>query len=559
MQIKKNLNVDTSYSHLHNVQMHAYQRLEQIGRGSFGTVHKIKRKSDGVIMVWKELDYGKMSDKEKQLVVSEVNILRELRHPYILRYHDRIIDKKSTKLFIIVEHCERGDLRHLIKRAKASRTFVHEERIWKYFAQILSALKTCHRRREKGALKPVLHRDIKPANVFLDRNDDAKLGDFGLARTLESMSKFAYTNVGTPFYMSPEQTNSKKYDERSDIWAVGCLLYELAALRPPFHASNQLALAMKINAGRFERIPKHYSENLYRAVRWMLHTEPTRRPRVEDLENLPEIRKQQALWSAGSTKDKENKKKSTTSTKDSKTKTAGDKKISSGKTVASTKTTKTKIKTTSAPSAPSAPSSSTSIKAAEKKVTEREAHVSKREARVAEAETRATKRELDVSKRESRLKMKEDAFKLREESVARREKRLIKATSTASATTSSTTSIHKTNIKNILLTPSTSSNHHSMAPPAPTTRTAMAPPPSKASAAVGSAEEALEAAKKRLERMAHQPTGYQKKDALSDIGNTGKYHRRATVGEWSAQAQVDEILRKAKQRTAGYAKPRGLN
>ena len=101
--------------------MDKYIELEQIGRGSFGTVHKIRRVSDGKILVWKQLDYGRMTDKEKQLVVSEVNILRELRHPNILRYHDRIIDKKRTKLYIIVEHCEGGDLRALTKRCKATR------------------------------------------------------------------------------------------------------------------------------------------------------------------------------------------------------------------------------------------------------------------------------------------------------------------------------------------------------------------------------------------------------------------------------------------------------
>jgi len=526
--------------------MNNYQKLEQIGRGSFGTVHKIKRKSDGQIMVWKELDYGKMSDKEKQLVVSEVNILRELRHPYILRYHDRIIDKKSTKLYIIVEYCERGDLRHLIKRAKASRTFVHEQRIWKYFAQILSALKTCHRRREKGALKPILHRDIKPANVFLDRKDNAKLGDFGLARTLESMSKFAYTNVGTPFYMSPEQTNSKKYDERSDIWAVGCMMYELAALRPPFHASNQLALAMKINAGRFERIPKHYSENLYRAIRWMLHTEPTRRPRVEDLENLPEIRAQQAAWSADkkeTTTDAGKKATATTKTTAATTKTTA----ATTKTTAATKTTKTTASTKT---------TSSSAATAAMVLKEREVHVSKREARVAEKEAALKQREHEVNKREARYKMKEEALKLREESVARREKRL----TTTGSTSTTTSSINH----NLLLTPSTSGG----VPPAPSTfasdRMRMAPPSSKiskASAMVGSAEEALEAAKKRLERMAHHDTT--KKGGKHPLGNIGNkqqqksttYHRRG-VGEWSAQAQVDEILRKAKQRTAAYAKPR---
>jgi NIMA (never in mitosis gene a)-related kinase len=78
--------------------------------GSFGKVCKIRRKSDNKILVWKELNYGKMSEKEKQQLVSEVNILRELSHPNIVKYYDRIIDKPNAKIYIIMEYCEGGDL-----------------------------------------------------------------------------------------------------------------------------------------------------------------------------------------------------------------------------------------------------------------------------------------------------------------------------------------------------------------------------------------------------------------------------------------------------------------
>lgn len=74
--------------------MDNYEKISDIGKGSFGVVSKIKRKADGRVLVWKELNYGKMSDKEKQQLVSEVNILRELNHPNIVRYYDRIIDKE---------------------------------------------------------------------------------------------------------------------------------------------------------------------------------------------------------------------------------------------------------------------------------------------------------------------------------------------------------------------------------------------------------------------------------------------------------------------------------
>jgi NIMA (never in mitosis gene a)-related kinase len=90
--------------------MENYEKVSDIGKGSFGVVSKIRRKSDGRILVWKELNYGRMNEKEKQQLVSEVNILRELHHPNIVRYYDRIIDKEQSKIYIVMEYCERGDM-----------------------------------------------------------------------------------------------------------------------------------------------------------------------------------------------------------------------------------------------------------------------------------------------------------------------------------------------------------------------------------------------------------------------------------------------------------------
>jgi NIMA (never in mitosis gene a)-related kinase len=77
----------------------------------------------------------------------------------------------------------------------------------------------------------------------LDENENIKIGDFGLGRALSSQSHFAYTGVGTPLYISPEMVQEQPYNEKSDIWALGCLMYELASKKPPFMASNQIALA----------------------------------------------------------------------------------------------------------------------------------------------------------------------------------------------------------------------------------------------------------------------------------------------------------------------------
>jgi len=269
--------------------MEQYDRLEAIGAGSFGEVHRIRRKADGKVLVWKELNYGKMSEKEKQLLVSEVNILRELRNPFIVRYYDRIVDKQSTRLYIVMEHCSGGDLGKVIKQCKRERRNIDEALIWRILAQSILALKDCHRNEEDGKCKPILHRDIKPANILLDSEKNIKIGDFGLAKELSSASKLATTNVGTPFYMSPEIICEKQYDERSDIWSLGCLIYELCALRPPFDATNQITLSKKITAGAFERIPRKYSDDLFYAIRCMLQVDRRKRPKVEQLETIPTL------------------------------------------------------------------------------------------------------------------------------------------------------------------------------------------------------------------------------------------------------------------------------
>ena len=174
--------------------------------------------------------------------LSQVNILRELRHPFIVRYYDRIIDKATTRIYIVMEFCEGGDLGRIIKRCRRDKTYLDEAFIWKCFSQMVLALKDCHRHKEPalaagsgseaaaagagaGAgssaaaerVKPILHRDLKPGNIFLDSARNIKMGDFGLAKELASESKYAQTNVGTPFYMSPEQINEQRYNEKSDI------------------------------------------------------------------------------------------------------------------------------------------------------------------------------------------------------------------------------------------------------------------------------------------------------------------------------------------------------
>ncbi|XP_042633408.1 serine/threonine-protein kinase Nek2-like isoform X3 [Cyprinus carpio] len=227
-----------------------YEVLLTIGCGSYGKCQKIKRKSDGKILVWKVLDYGTMAEAEKQMLVSEVNLLRELKHPNIVRYYDRIIDRTNTTLYIVMEYCEGGDLASLINRCIKDRRYLEEQFTLCVMAQLSLALKE---------------------------------GDFGLARILNHDTSFAKTFVGTPYYMSPEQINRMSYNEKSDIWSLGCLLYELCALSPPFTAYNQTELAGKIREGKFRRIPYRFSDDLNTLLSKMLNLKDYLRPSVESI------------------------------------------------------------------------------------------------------------------------------------------------------------------------------------------------------------------------------------------------------------------------------------
>ncbi|KAF7308525.1 Protein kinase domain-containing protein [Mycena chlorophos] len=275
-----------------------YDALDVIGNGSFGIIRKVRRKSDGKIFARKELNFERMTERDRKQIVAEVNILKDLDHTHIVRYHDRHVDRDAGVLYILMEYCGGGDLSTVIKLAAKQGRPVAEDAIWNYFYQLLLALNHCHntgghgRTSSAGSASEVegkerrtqiLHRDLKPDNVFLDESNTVKLGDFGLSKALSAAS-FANTYVGTPYYMSPELMQEKAYDSKSDIWSLGCLIYELCALKPPFHeAQTHSELSCLIRSGRIPPLPRGYSQQLASVIKAMLNLNPAMRPSAAQL------------------------------------------------------------------------------------------------------------------------------------------------------------------------------------------------------------------------------------------------------------------------------------
>ncbi|GAQ03787.1 G2-specific protein kinase nimA [Aspergillus lentulus] len=286
-----------------------YEVLEKIGCGSFGIIRKVKRKSDGFILCRKEINYIKMSQKEREQLTAEFNILSSLRHPNIVAYYHREHLKASQDLYLYMEYCGGGDLSMVIKNLKKTNKYAEEEFVWRILSQLVTALYRCHYGADpidvgsnilgpapkpsglkgKQAQMTILHRDLKPENIFLGSDNTVKLGDFGLSKLMHSHD-FASTYVGTPFYMSPEICAAEKYTLRSDIWAVGCIMYELCQREPPFNAKTHIQLVQRIREGKYAPLPDFYSPELKNVIASCLRVNPDHRPDTATLINLPIIR-----------------------------------------------------------------------------------------------------------------------------------------------------------------------------------------------------------------------------------------------------------------------------
>ncbi|KAJ3238510.1 Serine/threonine-protein kinase Nek2 [Chytriomyces hyalinus] len=136
-----------------------------------------------------------------------------------------------------------------------------------------------------------MNANVGNLTVFLDGNQNVKLGDFGLSRIISSPElDFAKTFVGTPFYMSPELVSETSYNTKSDIWALGCLIYELCALEPPFQSKTQVGLTQKIRSGKIDPLPPQYSNDLTATIKAMLNVNHMKRPSTTEFLKVYRIR-----------------------------------------------------------------------------------------------------------------------------------------------------------------------------------------------------------------------------------------------------------------------------
>ncbi|CAD5117749.1 DgyrCDS6496 [Dimorphilus gyrociliatus] len=259
-------------------QVEDYSVLEHLGSGSFGSVYRVKKIGGQTQLALKEINtmqanFGKNS-KERQKSVGDLNnelniIKEELQHPNIVKYYRTFVD--NNKFCIVMELIEGAALQEHISSLKERNEGFGEERIWGIFVQIVRALNYLHKE------KKIIHRDLSANNIMLSDTDKVTITDFGLAKRKAPDVSRLQTTVGTIIYCCPEMVQSEKYTEKADVWSVGCLLYQMCTLKPPFYSQNMLHLAKMIVEAKYEPISPDYSETMRSTINICLTPDPDKR------------------------------------------------------------------------------------------------------------------------------------------------------------------------------------------------------------------------------------------------------------------------------------------
>ena len=240
-----------------------------LGRGSFGSVYLVLRKKDQKIYALKTVIFENLNKRDQENSLNEVRILASINHPNVIGYKEAFWDEKGSSLNIVMEYADDGDLESKIVQMRKEGGMFNESLIWSYSIQMIEGLKALHD-------KKIMHRDIKSANIFLVKDKhQCKLGDMNVSKVIKE--KVLRTQTGTPYYASPEVWKDEPYSYKSDLWSIGCVIYELCALRPPFKGKNLDELYGNVCKGNIERISHIYSDDLWKMIMMLLQVDVKKR------------------------------------------------------------------------------------------------------------------------------------------------------------------------------------------------------------------------------------------------------------------------------------------
>jgi len=263
-----------------------YRIGKVLGTGAFGEVRMCVHRESGAQRAVKVLRKSHMDDDEKRMLFNEINILKEIDHPNIIKMYEFFEDEK--RYYLVTEICKGGELfDEILQRGKFG-----ERDAAVLMKQVLSCINYCHQAN-------IVHRDLKPENILLEQNkefDQIKIIDFGTSLVYDP-NRNLDEKLGTPYYIAPEVLN-KNYNEKCDIWSAGVITYILLSGMPPFNGQSDQEIMKRVREGQFsfeDRIWQTISENAKSFIRSLLTYSSAERPSAEQALQHPWLTELAAL------------------------------------------------------------------------------------------------------------------------------------------------------------------------------------------------------------------------------------------------------------------------
>ena len=255
-----------------------FKVIKKLSNSDFGAVYKILNEEDKNHYAIKKILLKSVEESEMNEIRNEAKILSEINSENIVKFYDSFTDKKSFN--IMMEYCDGFDLRKFIEEHKKSNGYIKKNIVLYISLEICNGLKEIHK-------NDLIHRDLKPDNLFLNADLTIKISDFGLSRKFQNIYDYVRTKVITMQYIAPELLNGQEYNNKVDVWSLGCIIYELCTLNFCFESNSMNGLLRKITNNNHGKIDTNlYGEDLQKLIDSLLNKNYKQRPSVDDIINM---------------------------------------------------------------------------------------------------------------------------------------------------------------------------------------------------------------------------------------------------------------------------------
>ena len=255
-----------------------YKIIKTLGQGGNGKVYQVLDEKDNKYYAIKTIPIHNLDEEDIKQIENEAKILSNIDDIHIVKYYDS--DRNKENFNILMEYCEGSDLKKFINEYKTKNELIDEKIINEIILDICLGIKVIHQ-------KNLIHRDLKPENLFITKENKVKIGDFGISKQLDVNNKYANTSIGTNNYMAPEVIKGESYNEKVDIWAFGCIIYELFTLNVCFESKSLFGFVDKILNKQHGKINlKKYNSKWQDLIDLLLNKQYNKRPEIDEVYKL---------------------------------------------------------------------------------------------------------------------------------------------------------------------------------------------------------------------------------------------------------------------------------